>query len=46
MLALPAEDFSADMGGEELFPEDDMVAEDVIVEDGAAMMPELYSVEG
>ena len=43
---LPAEDFSADMGGEEFFPEDDMVAEDVIVEDGAAMMPELYSVEG
>lgn len=40
------DDFSADMGGEEYYGEDDMVVEDVMVEDSIAMMPELYSVEG
>lgn len=40
------EDFSDDMMGDEYIPEDGMVMEDVIVEDGIAVMPELYSVEG
>ena len=40
------EDFSDDMMGEEYYGEDGVVMDDMVVEDGVAMMPALYSVEG